>query len=435
MNRRYALLVLGLLALAVTAQGADWPQWQGPERTNISKETGLMSSWQKDGPKLLWTYSDAGIGYSGPAVVGDRLFIMGARNGKEQLYCLDVKNNAKQLWSVDVGPMFKNGYGDGPRGTPTVDGNLIFALGGQGNLVCVTTEGKPVWAKNMQKDFGGKMMSGWGYAESPLVDGDRVVCMPGGGKGTVASLDKKTGKLAWQSADLKDPSAYSSLIVADVGGVRQYILTTGSGAAGVSAKDGKQLWYIPKPDFRTAVVPTPIYSDGQAFITADYGAKCILLKLTSAGGKTKADEVWSNKEMENHHGGVVLLDGYLYGCSGNSNSRANWRCVEWQTGKTMWSENKLSPGSLTYAGGRLYLYSQDNGTCVLLDPNPKGWKEEGRFKIPRETKAARGQGKIWTHPVVANGRLYLRDQDLLFCFDVKGGTAEVDQSPRLIGGD
>lgn len=416
-------LFAGLLGLCVAVEGADWPQWQGPDRTNISKETGLLKTWPKDGPKLLWTYSDAGVGYSAPAIVGDKLYIMGARQGREHLFCLDVKNGGKQLWTADIGQQFKNGYGDGPRGTPTVDGNLVFGLGGQGNLVCLSTDGKPVWSKNMQKDFGGKMMSGWGYSESPLVDGDKLVCMPGGGKGTVAALDKKTGKLLWQSAQLKDDAAYSSLIAADIDGVRQYILTTGKGVAGISAKDGSQLWYYARSDFRTAVAPTPIYSDGQVFTTAGYGAKGVLLKIAAK----KADEVWSTKDMENHHGGVVLVDGYLYGTSGNSNSaKSPWRCVEFKSGKTAWTETKLGPGSLTCAGGQLYLYSLDNGTCVLLDPDPKGWKEQGRFKIPRESKLPRGQGHIWTHPVVANGRLYLRDLDLLFCFDVKGGTAEAN---------
>ncbi|MBL8797702.1 MAG: PQQ-binding-like beta-propeller repeat protein [Planctomycetia bacterium] len=420
MNARLPLLLLGLLTLALNSEAADWPQWQGPNRTNVSDETGLLKSWTASGPKLLWTFAETGVGYSAPAVVGDQLFIMGARNNTEQIICLDVKTG-KQVWAANIGTQFNNGYGDGPRGTPTVDGNFVFGLGGQGDLVCVEKgSGKPVWKKSMQKDFGGKMMSGWGYSESPLVDGDKLVCTPGGGKGTVVALDKKTGKTLWQSSELKDDAAYSSLIAADVAGVRQYLLLTGKSAAGVAAKDGKLLWQHAKNEFRTAVVPTPIYHDNHVFITADYGAGCDLLKLTPAGGKFKAEAVYTNKNMENHHGGVVLLDGHLYGCSGNSNGRTFWRCLDWKTGKVLWEEGaKLKAGSLTAAGGQLYLYSQDNGTCVLLDPNPQGWKEAGRFKIPQETKVPRKQGKIWTHPVVSNGRLYLRDEDLLFCFDVR----------------
>jgi outer membrane protein assembly factor BamB len=416
MNVRRYLLVGGLLVLGLSAEAADWPQWQGPNRTNLSEETGLLKRWPKEGPKLVWTYDDAGVGYSGPAIVGDRLYTMGARKDKEQVYCLEAKTG-KPVWSTDIGNVFNNNWGDGPRGTPTVDGNVLFAIGGQGDVICVeTAKGKKVWQKSMQKDFKGQMMSGWGYTESPLVDGDKLIVSPGGSGGTLAALNKKDGKVIWRSSGLTDKAAYSSVIAADVGGVRQYIQMTGVGFAGVSAKDGKMLWHHDKSNYRTAVIPTPIYSDGHVFATAGYGAGCDLVQLTSDGDKTTAKAVYDNKNMVNHHGGVVLVDGHLYGYSDGK----GWVCMDFKTGKTKWEEKgKLGKGSITYADGRLYCYAESDGTLVLIEASPQGWKEEGRFKIPKQTTKRKPSGKIWTHPVVANGYLYLRDQDLIFCYDVR----------------
>ena len=427
MNARWLVLLVGLMWIAA-ADGADWPQWRGPKRTNVSEETGVLTEWPKEGPKLLWTFDNAGSGYSGPAIVGDKLYSVGERNGKEMLFCLDA-NTGKQVWDLEVGGQFKNNWGGGPRTTPAVDGGMVYGISPDGALYAATTAGKMQWKKDFKKDFGGQLMSGWGYSESPLVDGDKVLCAPGGPKGTIVALDKKTGKLLWQSASVKDKASYSSIIPADVKGGRQYIYETGSGVVGVDAKTGKQLWYFPKPDFRTAVAPTAIYSDGHVFATASYGAKGVCIKIDGP----KAEEVWQNGTLENHHGGVVLIDGHLYGCSGQGGQR--WVCVNFKTGEKTWDERKLGGGSLTAVGKRLYLYSQDKGTCVLLDADPKGWKEHGRFTIPRESKLPRQSGKIWTHPVVANGKLYLRDLDLIFCYDVKNTTAAVEGAKPAAVGD
>jgi outer membrane protein assembly factor BamB len=417
--RMLLLLLAALWVLTLPADAADWPQWRGPHRTDVSTETGLLKTWPKDGPRLLWTYSDAGNGYSSPAVVGDRLFTMGTRNDRDCVFALDVKTG-KEVWSAKFVPVFHQDRGDGPRGTPTVAGDLLYGIGGQGELVCVeTATGKIRWQVSLKKDLGGQMMSGWGYSESPLVDGNQVICTPGGSKGTLAALDRQSGKLIWQSKELTDLAAYSSCIVAEVGGLRQYIQVTGSAVAGVAAKDGRLLWRYPKDDFRTAVVPTPIFHDNQVYVTAGYGSGCALLKLTPNGNGTKAEKVYANKNMTNHHGGVVRVGEYVYGFS---DSERNWICQNFQTGETVWSgQKKLGKGSLTCADGHLYCYSESDGTLVLVEASPKGWKEDGRFKIPRETTIRSSSGKIWTHPVVANGRLYLRDQDLIFCFDVQNG--------------
>ena len=409
-----------LLALIGSALANDWPQWRGPDRTDVSKEKGLLPSWPKGGPKLLWTFRDAGNGYSSPAIVGDRLYSMGADKEKEHVFALDLTTQ-KKAWSTEVGPTFLQNKGDGPRGTPTVDGGLIYAIGGQGNLVCVKADtGEKVWQKALKQDVNGAMMSGWGYSESPLVDGDQVVATPGGSKGTVAAFNKKTGELLWQSAGLTDPAAYSSLIAVEFGGVRQYILMTGKSVAGVAAADGKLLWRVDR-NGPVAPAATPIFSNGYVYVSSAYDAGCDLVKLTGEGAGIKAEKIYQkNKNMFNHHGGVLLVGDHLYGCSGGNGQRPLWVCQELKTGEVVWKEPEATfgKGSLTCAGGHLYCYSESDGSCVLVEASPKAWKESGRFKVPEQTKLGRNQGKIWTHPVVSNGRLYLRDQELIFCYDV-----------------
>jgi outer membrane protein assembly factor BamB len=404
------VLVLSFFALA-----ADWPQFRGPDRTDVSQETGLLKQWPKDGPKLLWTFENAGIGFSGPAIVGDRLYTMGARGADEFVFALDAKTG-KELWSLKVGPLYTNGWGDGPRATPTVDGDVLYALGANGDLVCAeSATGKKRWQVHYVNDLGGRVPD-WGFCESVLIDGNHVICTPGGDKGTLAALDKKTGKTVWRSADLKDGAAYSSIIAVEVGGLRQYVQMTDGGVVGVAAKDGRLLWSSELAQNGTAIVPTPIFHDNHVYVASGYGAGGGLLKLTTAQDKTSAEKVWANKLMVNHHGGVLRVGEHVYGYSDNR----GWVCQEFRTGKAAWAEKgKLGKGSLTCADGRLYLYDEDNGVCALIAASPMGWSEHGRFKIPRETKLDRKSGGIWTHPVVANGRLYLRDQDLLFCFEVQ----------------
>jgi outer membrane protein assembly factor BamB len=367
----------------------------------------------------LWTFRQAGIGYSGLAVVGDRLYTMGAQDGKESLFALDLKavpGPQSKLWSALVGDLFVNGWGDGPRGTPTVDGDHVYAIGGQGNVVCVTADsGKPVWKKSMQRDLGGQMMSGWGYTESPMVDGELLACTPGGRQGAVAALDKNTGAVRWRSKEFTDPAGYSSLVVSQAGGTRQFVQMTGDSAAGVAAKDGSLLWRFPRRS-PTAAIPTPICLENDVYVTSGYGAGCALLRIGGDGAALKAEEVYANKNMTNHHGGVVLVEGHLYGYSDGK----GWVCQDARSGEVVWSEKKLGKGSLTCAGGQLYCYTEGDGTVVLVEADPKKWQEKGRFIIPEKTKQPRKGGHIWTHPVVANGRLYLRDQDLIFCYDVSG---------------
>jgi outer membrane protein assembly factor BamB len=406
-------------SLGGAASAADWPQWQGPKRDNISTETGLLKSWPDQGPKLAWTFTELGVGYSGPAIVGDKLYIMGGVENKEWLFAIDTASG-KQLWRCEIGALYPNNYGDGPRGTPTVDGDRVYCIGGQGNLLCAdASSGERVWMVRLKEDLGGEVMSRWGFTESPLIDGDHLICTPGGSRGAMAALNKKTGDVVWRSEGVRDKASYASMVPTDFGGTHEYVQLTGSGLIGVAAKDGKLLWRQTVVINGTAMVPTPIVKDEYVYATTDYNAGCALIKLSN-GGDIKSEVVYTNKKMQNHHGGVVLIDGHIYGWSGNTNGRGQWECQNLLTGDVVWQSNKFAQaGSLTCADGHLYCYGQTDGTVVLVEPSKEGWKEHGRFTIPRQTEIPRKQGHIWTHPVVANGKLYLRDQELLFCYVVK----------------
>lgn len=422
MPRLFPTIALFLAVGPLSA--ADWPQWRGPNRDGVSAETGLLKEWPKDGPKLAWKADLGGVGYGGPAVVGDKLFILAAEDaaeGKQEFaLCLDTKTG-KQVWRTGL-PAAEGGYlqgwGSGPRSSPTVDGDAVYVLGARGDLLRLkAADGTQVWAVNLKKDFGGSI-PGWGYSESVLIDGEHLICTPGGKNGTILALDKKSGAKVWQSKDVTDGAGYASVIAADVGGVRQYVTQTQAAALGVRAKDGKLLWRETALKRAVAVIPTPIVHDGLAFFTTGYGGGCELFKLASKDGATTAEKVYSgNKVLVNHHGGVVRIGDHIYGHSDNGNK---WVCIAYKNEETdpVWESKAFEKGSVVAADGLLYCYGQKTGVCVLGEASPKGWKEHGRLEIPQKSERPRRDGAIWAHPVVANGKLYLRDHELLFCYDV-----------------
>jgi len=391
------------------AANADWPQWRGPHRDGISPDTGLLTEWPSDGPPLVWKATGVGHGFSSISISGSKIFTMGDSPERSFIYALDL--NGKVLWSAKVGRPVGGGGHPGTRCTPAVDGDLVFGLGQFGDLVCVeAATGKEHWRKNLNQDFGGKMMSGWGNSESPLVDGDKVLCTPGGSEGTIVALNKKTGDVIWQSKEFKDSAAYSSIIAAEIGGVRQYVQLTGGSVAGVAVEDGHLLWRAQRQG-QTAVVPTPIFHDNYVYVTSGYGVGCNLFKISKSGTEFSTEQVYANRDMQNHHGGVVLVGEHVYG---HSDSRG-WTCQELKSGEVVWAEKqKLGKGSIAYADGHLYLRAENQGTVVLIEATPKGYIEKGRFQPPD-----RSQRDIWAHPVVFGGKLYLRDQDVLLCYDVK----------------
>ncbi len=399
-----------LFATALGSVAVDWPQWRGPNRDGISRETGLLQAWPSAGPKRVWLSRDIGIGYSAPVVANGRLFVMGTKGGKEQLFAKEAKSG-KTVWTAALGGILSNNWGDGPRGAATVDGDRVYALGAKGGLICANAEdGRVNWRVELVKDLGGKV-PGWGYTESVLVEGDLVICTPGGRRGTLAALDKKTGEVIWRSGDWTDGAQYASVVSAELNGQRQVVQLTQKTLAGVSTSDGSVLWRNAWPG-RTAVIPTPIVHRNEVYISSGYGAGC--RKITVGGGH-KVTEDYSNKNMKNKHGGVLLHDGHLYGYSDGR----GWTCQNLESGDVVWDSKKFGKGCVFYADNRLYCLEESSGRVALVGANTGGWKEHGRFKLEPQTELRKSSGRIWTHPVVANGVLYLRDQELLFAFDVK----------------
>ncbi|MGE4551453.1 MAG: PQQ-binding-like beta-propeller repeat protein [Opitutales bacterium] len=404
------LSIFTVFACTPILHAEDWSGWRGADRTAVSTETGLLKQWPSGGPKRIWLSKEAGLGYSSFSVVGGKLFTMGAFGDKEHLLAFDA-NTGKSLWKNEVGNLLKNNWGDGPRSCPTVANGLIYVLGGSGDLACVDPKtGKTAWSVSLTRDLGGKV-PGWGYTESVLVDQGRVICTPGGKGGALAALDAKTGKTLWRSKAFTDGAQYSSPIVIEHGGVRQYVQLVMKNFVGVKADDGALVWKSAWPG-RTAVIPTPIHHEGHVYVTSGYGVGCKLVQLGSGGAKN----VYDNKNMKNHHGGVIKLGDHLYGYSDGY----GWVCQDFKTGDIKWNEKKgLGKGAISYADERFYCQAEGDGSIALIEASPQGWKEHGRFKLDPQTKQRSKRGKIWTHPVIANGRLYLRDQELLFCFDVK----------------
>jgi outer membrane protein assembly factor BamB len=398
---------------AGVASPGDWPQFRGADRDDISKETGLLKKWPaNDGPPRLWTNQDAGLGYSGFSVVAGTLYTMGANDdGEEYVIALDAATGKKK-WSSTVGARLQNGWGDGPRSTPTVDGDRIYALGGRGNLVCMSAkDGKEIWKTSLMEDHGGKIQQ-WGFCESVLVKGDRVVCTPGGPKGTMLALDKMTGKRIWQTSDWTDECQYASILPVAHNGAGQLIQFTQKTLAGVDFNSGKVLWQTPFPG-RTAVIPTPIFREGNVYVAAGYGIGCMMVNI---GKDNSVTPVYQNTNMVNHHGGVILVGDHLYGFSDGSRS---WTCQDFKSGEVVWAEKKLGKGAIHCADGMLYLLDEKSGDVVLIEASPKGWNESGRFTLSPLSEKRNPKGGIWPHPVVSNGKLYLRDQEYIYCFNVK----------------
>ncbi len=601
------LLTLATMATAPSCVlSADWPQWQGPDRNAVSKETGLLQEWPKEGPSLAWKMKGVGGGYGAPAIAAGRMFGMSSREGEEVVWARSEKDG-QELWAVSLGKALTEGMPQGKEGagcTPTVDGERLYALGLGGDLACMQVkDGKVLWRHNLVRDFGGEIPA-WRYNESPLIDGDKLICTPGGKETTMVALDKVTGKTVWKSTlavspgggggtvpppsggggrgnfggfsiasnvgpqmfaqadgnkdqklspaefsaladtwfDRLDPgkagkvnaeqfaehfydavprpptpsgsegfgspqrrpsrstapafftavdkdkdgsltreeltktfttwyeqwdsekggalseekfraglntalptpqfggggsgggggggrgfgggnsgAAYSSAIAIDFEGQRQYVQFTAKALIGVGGADGKILWRYDRPVNGMGInCTTPLYRDGMIFATSAYGAGGGLAKLGRDGsGGIKAEEVWFSRDMENHHGGVVVVDGALYGANGG-NGGGYLACLDFKTGKVLWNERdpgkrRVKKGSLTLADGRIY-YRTEEGVVVLIETNSKEYIERGRFDQPDRTRSP-----AWTHPVVANGKLYIRDQDTLFCYDVKAG--------------
>lgn len=399
------------------AQRGEWSRWRGPNGDGLSAETGLLTQWPAEGPPLIWQSKGFGGGYASVAVAGGKIFTLG-KKGETHLIAASVKDG-KVLWSTPIG-----NTGGAPNCTPTVDGDLVFGLSNGGDLACVNAKtGKLLWHKHLERDLGGKMMSGWGYSESPLIDGDRLICTPGGENSLLAALDKKTGKVIWQTkVDQSlgnrggDGAGYASIVISHGAGVKQYVTLVGRGIVGVDAASGKLLWSYNGVANGTANIPTPLISGDYVFCSTGYGAGSALLKLSRDGRGVKAEEQYflDGNKLQNHHGGMILKDGYVF--CGHQHNEGFPICVEMESGEIAWGGRERGPGggsaAVAYADGHFYFRYQD-GTMALIEANPKEYKLKGKFKIKTHN------GESWPHPVIAGGKLYLRDQDELLCYDIK----------------
>lgn len=437
-QRHVQPLGICLLACLVVTLGSsrldadDWPHFQGAQRDNKSAETGLLAEWPEAGPKLAWSFKNAGIGYSSPTIVDGRVYLSGGRNGKAELFCLDAKNGEEQ-WSLPLNEKsfdFKgNAWGAGPRAAPTVEGNMVYALAGDGQLVCATTDGKLKWQLNMVDDLGGSIkvvdagepeIFGWGYCWGPVIDGDHLICTPGStkGDGLVVALNKTNGQVVWRSKELNEEATYASPIVATIDGIRQYVVMTQFGIAAVAAQDGKLLWYYERSrPYSDVVIPTPVCHDN--YVYASTGDGCDMVKVSKKDdGKFGVEKVYTSRNMKNSIGGFVLHDGHVFGTS----KRRGWVCQDFMTGKIAWyqrANRSVGDGSLILADGHLYLYGEKTAEVSLIAASSEKWVEKGRFALPAKSQYTAPSGKNWTRPVIADGMLYLRDQELVFCYHIK----------------
>jgi outer membrane protein assembly factor BamB len=400
-SMRVFLFLLFLASAAMAQSNANWPQWRGPNRDGISKETGLLKQWPAQGPSLVWKATGAGRGYSSFSIANGRLFTMGVRGDREFVVAFDVATG-KEAWATPHGSVFRNDRGDGPRGTPTTDGDRLYALGANGDLSCLEARtGRVVWTKNVLRAFGGSNIT-WGISESPLVIGNKVLVNPGGPGASIVALNKSDGSVIWKSQS--DGAGYSSAIPAEINGVTQVVFFTSERAVGLDLRDGRLLWEYGRPSNNVANVATPIARANRVFISSDYGTGGGVVEIKADG---KAQEIYFTKEMRNHHSSSVLVGDHLYGFSS-----AILTAMKFDTGEIAWRNRSVGKGSLVYADGRLYCFSE-NGVMGLVEATPTGYVERGRFRIPQDSLPT------WTHPVVAGGRLYLRDQDTIYAFDVR----------------
>ncbi len=412
------------LALTGAATATDWPQWRGAARDGRSAETGLLQEWPEGGPPLAWKTSGLGGGYSSVSVAGERIFTMGDLGDGQYVMALS-RADGRQLWKTRVGETHEDQY-LGPRSTPTVDGDRIYLVSTDGVVVCLAADsGEKLWSRNLPEQFGGRLMKAmgtydWKFAESPLVDGDRVIVTPGASAAAVVALDKASGEELWRSAIPElgeagtDGAGYSSVVISEAGGIRQYVQLLGRGVIGVEAETGRFLWGYNRVANDVANIATPLVQGDQVFVSTGYGTGSALLELSKTEDGIEAREVYflAADTMQNHHGGLILHRGHVY--TGTGHNKGFPLAVEMATGKVAWGPVRNAgenSAAVSYADGRIYMRYQ-NGLMILIEATPDEYRERGSFMIPEVEKES------WAHPVVAGGRLYLREQDNLWVYDV-----------------
>jgi outer membrane protein assembly factor BamB len=432
-----SLTSLSLLAViipaATLAVADDWPQWRGPDRNGKSPESGLLQEWPDGGPPLAWRAAGLGAGFSSLSMAGDRIYTMGDLADGQYVIALS-RNGGGRQWKTRVGPVHEDKY-PGPRATPTIDGDRIYAMSTEGDVVCLDGKtGAEVWRRSLTGDYGAYLMKAmgsyqWRFSESPLVDGDRVIVTPGHVEAMMVALDKKTGKEIWKTQGRRlgplgaDGAAYSSAVISEAAGTRQYVQLVGRGLIGVDAKSGELLWGYNRVANDIANIATPVVRDDYVFTSSGYGTGSALLKIVRGAEKFEAEEVYflDANTMQNHHGGVILHDGTVF--TGTGHNKGFPIAVDFMTGKVAWgpAENEgRNSAAITYADGRIYFRYQD-GRMILVEATAKEYREHGSFVIPDVEKES------WSHPVIADGKLYLREQEHLYCYDVEAPQKAADR--------
>jgi len=400
------LLIAGLPARAEDAP--SWPQFHGPNRDNRSTETGLLKKWPDGGPKLIGTVRGIGHGFSSVSIADGLIYTAGNLDEKTVITAMDMKGRIQ--WQVPNGKAW-TGRPAGTRSTPTIDNGRLYHKSPHGDVVCLNAKtGEKVWALNLLETFEGENIT-WALSESLLIDGDHVICCPGAPKASVVALDKRTGRTVWKAPGSGDKAGYSSPTLAKYDGLRIILTMTAKALIGVNADNGDLLWRFEHVTPWDETITQPIYHDGHVFISTRTTGS-VLLKINVQGEKATVKEVWRTKDLDNQHGGVILLDGYLYGAALVSNN-AKWICLDWKTGKLMHAARGVGKGSLTYADGMLYTLNEHR-RLGLVPATPEGHVPVSEFQIPRG-----GEGPSWAHPVVCGGRLYVRHGDFLYAYDVR----------------
>ena len=391
------------------SSAGDWNQFRGPNRDNLSPEKELLASWPDQGPPQAWTTRGIGEGYSAISISNGRVYTMGNIGQEEKVICLDLETG-REVWTSTNGSAYREGQGNGPRGTPSIVDGRVYSLGANGDLSCLdAASGQQHWRKNILREFGGSNIT-WGISESVLVDGDKVICTPGGRQATMVALNRMTGNVIWTAAVPTSPKAsYASPIAVDVGGVRQYVNYTHGGVVGVRASDGRVMWGHRESSNGTANCSTPVFYDGSIFTASGYDTGGALFRLQSRNGQTVSQVAYSTREMKNHHGGMVAINGYVYG----SSDPGILKCIELRSNRVVWQNRSVGKGAVSYADGHLYVRSEQ-GPVALVEATPNGYEEKGRFDQPQ-----RSGRPSWSHPVIANGKLFLRDMDNLLAYDIR----------------
>ena len=420
MNIRLKIICLGILMILIPAlygemnPGEKWASFHGPNGDNKSKETGLLKKWPKNGPGLLWTASGLGKGYSSVVIADQMIYTAGSSKEGTSVFAFDYKGKLK--WKKPNGKKWKAGQQfwardyDGSRATPTVNDGLVYHLGELGSLTAFkANNGSKVWSINIVDTFDG-VLPRYGYSESLLIHGNNLICYPGGPKGYIVALDKKTGKSVWANKDIKDAPGYDSPILIKDHGIRQIFTMTTLGVIGANADTGELLWRMEHSNKRKLNIANPVFQDGYVCISSGYGGGTVLIKLIYEGKKVTAKKVWFNDRLDNHHGGIIYLDGYIYGTGHN---KKGWFCLDFKTGDTVYRDKDGGKGSFMYADGMFY-YLTEKGMMNLVKPSPKSLEIVSSFQVPEG-----GKGPYWAHPVVCDGRLYIRHDDRLFVYKIK----------------